>query len=56
LDEGKVAEKVFRDYYVPNYPLNTPISDMTPYEQGLYKQTLRLAHAITLAYKEGRLG
>jgi hypothetical protein len=32
-------EKVFRDYYVPLYPKDKPISEMTSYEQGLYKTT-----------------
>ena len=36
----KIAEKVFRDYYVSLYPKDKPISEMTSLEQGMYNQTL----------------
>ena len=48
----EIAEKVFREYFVPLYSLDKPISEMTSYEQGTYKQTLRLTYLILSALRE----
>jgi len=42
----KVANEAFRTEFVPLYPKDKPISEMTPYEQGLYKQILRITLTI----------
>lgn len=60
MSRDKIIENVFREYYVPLYPKDKPISEMTPYEQGLYKETLTLGNKILNAlYKpqidEGKL-
>ena len=38
----KITEKIFRSYYVPLYPKDKPISEMTSTEQGMYKETLNI--------------
>lgn len=35
---SKIAEDIFRRNFVPNYKEDVQIKEMTPYEQGLYKQ------------------
>ncbi|GAG08180.1 unnamed protein product [marine sediment metagenome] len=42
----EIADKVFREYYVPLYPKDKPISEMTPYEQGLHKQVFLLVDRV----------
>ena len=48
----KSTEEVFRNYYVPFYPVDKPISEMTAYEQGLYKQVSLIAMTVIKAIKE----
>ena len=42
----EIAEKVFRLEYVPLYPEDMPISEMTPYEQGMYKTILLITTSV----------
>lgn len=49
--EGKIAEDVFRSYYVPLYPKDKPISEMTSTEQGMYKQTISLTMMIIFSIR-----
>ena len=37
-----IADRIFRGYFVPLYPDDKPISEMTSYERGMYKQTLMI--------------
>lgn len=46
MDKKVIIEKVFRDYYVPLYPKDKPISEMTQYEQGMYKTTMVIGDMI----------
>lgn len=46
------AELVIRAHYMPLYPIDKPISEMTPYEQGLLKRnglSQAIANAICAA-------
>ena len=45
-----IAEEVFRGFYVPLYPKDKPIHEMTPTEQGMYKNTLSIVQAIHNLY------
>ena len=46
MSQEELIEKVFRQIYVPFYPVDKPIYEMTSYEQGLYKQVRIIAIAI----------
>ena len=48
----KTAEKVFRNYYVPLYPNDKPISEMTQYEQGLHCQVRLITTSVIIAIQE----
>jgi hypothetical protein len=47
---NKIIEEIFRNYYVPLYPKDKPISEMTQYEQGCYKQLLVLGPMFLSAF------
>lgn len=49
------AELVIRTHYMPLYPIDKPISEMTPYEQGLLKRS-GLSQTIANAICEARHG
>jgi uncharacterized small protein (DUF1192 family) len=55
LNEGEV-ENIFREMYVPLYPRDKPISGMTSYEQGLYKQVKSIASALSNRIPTGSVG
>ena len=46
MNREELIEEVFRQIYVPLYPVDKPIYEMTFYEQGLYKQVRIIAIAI----------
>ena len=46
MNQEELIEEVFRQIYVPLYPVGKPIYEMTSYEQGLYKQVRIIAIAI----------
>lgn len=43
LPEKDIAEKIFREEFVPLYPKDKPLSEMTGYENSVYRQCLRIA-------------
>ena len=46
MNQEELIEEVFRQIYVPLYPVGKPIYEMTSCEQGLYKQVRIIAIAI----------
>ena len=38
-DIEKIADDIFRDYYVPLYSKDKPLCEMTSYETGVYRTT-----------------
>ena len=49
---NKLAEEIFRDIYVPLYPKDKPISEMTQYEQGLHCQVRLITTSVIIAIQE----
>jgi hypothetical protein len=45
------VREVFNELYVPLYPKDMPLLEMTPYEQGLYKQVQNIAQALVAKMK-----
>jgi len=54
FNANKKAEEIIRSLYLPLYPIDKPIYEMTHYEQGMFRQLLiPLSDALSQAWEEG---
>ena len=49
--EKQIAEEVFREFIVPLYPKDKPLSEMTSYEKGEYKRMRMICSHVSIYWK-----